>query len=299
MTFHEDERKLLNQLKSGKSIFRCIPDDIGDIVFCATSNQRKRPMSKRSRYLVLAFSILVPGLFIYLFHGTIWVIILSLLVAWMGIETALFFSGTDYFVGTKGFAIIEFKTKRSHIVKQQVVHWDEVEDVIATEMRKTDRNGDGKLDYYIRINGREMIGEKKRKELASFSDDYEDGKLNSVFNHEIRFWKAVEEQWLEYIWPVIQAKYDGGEELGFHQYLFDECDENYIRLQGRDIIVGKMAYRWADIQKTEADDEKITIYHKDYTTHLFGLVQDGITTEIYLKCIGNCQILKHIIEEHF
>lgn len=298
MIFNDDEKQLLQDVKGGKSYFSYIPDDIGEILFCTTTTQSAKPMSKRNRFILLVLSILVPGLLIYLFYDVILVDIVCLFAACVGIEIALFYKGTDYFVGTEGFAIAEFKKSRSNVVSKKVVRWDEVEDVIATEWVKVEKR-DEKLIYFIRVNGRKKDAGQGRCELVRFEDDYQDGKLKSIYNYEVRFWKAVEEQWMEYIWPKVQVKYDGGEEVAFHEYFGGECRENYVRLQGKNLIVGKMAFREGDIQMVEADDEKITIYGSDYDTHLFGLVKKGKTCEIYLRTIGNCQILKHILNEHF
>lgn len=298
MIFNDDEKRLLKDVKSGKSYFSYIPDDIGEILFCTTTTQSAKPMSKETRMVILVLSILVPGLLIYLFYDVILVDIVCLFAACVGIDIALFYKGTDYFVGTEGFAIAEFKKSRSNVVSKKVVRWDEVEDVIATEWVKVEKREE-KLVYFIRVNGHPRGDEQQRPMLAHFKDDYQDGKLRSIYNYEVRFWKAVEEQWMEYIWPKVQVKYDGGEEVAFHEYFGGECRENYVRLQGKNLIVGKMAFREGDMQKVEADDEKITIYGSDYDTHLFGLVKEGTTCEIYLRTIGNCQILKHILNEHF
>ena len=266
MIFNDDEKQLLQDVKGGKSYFSYIPDDIGEILFCTTTTQSAKPMSKRNRFILLVLSILVPGLLIYLFYDVILLDIVCLFAACVG--------------------------------SKKVVRWDEVEDVIATEWVKVEKR-DEKLVYFIRVNGRKKDAGQGRCELARFEDDYQDGKLKSIYIYEVRFWKAVEEQWMEYIWPKVQAKYDGGEEVAFHEYFGGECRENYVRLQGKNLIVGKMAFREGDIQKVGADDEIITIYGSDYDTHLFGLVKEGKTCEIYLRTIGNCQILKHILNEHF
>ena len=103
------EEELLQNLRGGVSVFKFIPDNIGEIVYCDSTNPKEAPDSKETKHKKLFMSVAIPLALIAidwsLFYTSpimssiVTIILLIIMVACIG--NSVGFDGTDYFVGTE------------------------------------------------------------------------------------------------------------------------------------------------------------------------------------------------------
>ena len=102
----------LEKLHIGKSIYKYIPENIGNILYCDTTEPKEYPLTPQqtSKRKILGMLFCIISLSLYwgfLYEHYIWGIIITIVICI--ITLAVYntsFSGVDYFIGDKGFSII-------------------------------------------------------------------------------------------------------------------------------------------------------------------------------------------------
>lgn len=115
----------VERLKDGNHFFGFVPTNIGEIVYCDSSNysatkEEDHKTQRKVQWIFFVISVALSALFYYLYTGaterteSLW--LCAMIVAIVGacaclykLLTPVVFKGIDYFVGTEGFALIHFK----------------------------------------------------------------------------------------------------------------------------------------------------------------------------------------------
>lgn len=108
----------LEKIAANTSIFKHIPAEIGNVLYCDTNQPETVKLSDKEskKRKVIAISICSIILLLYwsfFYEHYIWgaiITVIALLVTIGVCDTT--FSGTDYFVGNKGFATVSFVDSR-------------------------------------------------------------------------------------------------------------------------------------------------------------------------------------------
>ena len=117
----------LGLIKEGKSIFGFVPDNIGELCFCDTTNERAVPYTpeeaKQQRTTALIVGLVaLPLIWYFLLSHYIIASILTLIVlfiCWIIFDTS--FKGKDFFVGDRGFAVFDFDKDRRNFTQKKVI----------------------------------------------------------------------------------------------------------------------------------------------------------------------------------
>lgn len=259
--------KQLNQLKKGKSIFRIIPNNIGEIFYCDSTNKNAEPLSpkqvKNRKIIGVIIGLIALGLSVYyIYTDIVWAVIPIFLISFFVIRAVVdcSFKGTDYFVGDKGFAVINFSGTRNKVVSTNIVLFKEVYALFTDENKKPSYTHSGRKEtpmiiYYFTIY-------KKTKEnndgnirfdvLYSTSGTYVD---NEEFNQknpftpagaepDYTFMKTVEEYWTQYFLLCVKSM----PKIPFPLYYKNNIIP-YILLTDHSIIVQGKEYTKEDIKK--------------------------------------------------
>ncbi len=142
-------------------------------------------------------------------------------------------SGTDYFLGTKGFCTVEFEKNRSNIIEIKTVLFDEIEDVLISKIHGERNYVDWGIFYTYYFMSKY---DNNLKVCASFS-----GNNNST---EMMFLDAVDSQWTEYL---IKKNRDVSK-IVFRYYDESAAYSNFIILEQSTITINGKSYKIGDVK---------------------------------------------------
>lgn len=272
-------------LKKGDSIFKFIPDDIGEIAYCdSTTPKAERDSSIITRIKIL-FSISIPiaiSVLCWLFidHSPIINTIATLAMAFISsfcIHESLHFYGQDYFVGTRGYAIIKINQSRDNITESTTFHFQDFDDMVSGEKEKWGYSGGHrqyiKTIYHYTVYGREDYNQ--RKVQAHIYDTYRQNNIKDYYiNDDIRFFKMIEEQWTNYKLEMVKEAFNKTASVSFNAYHRDGYINDYITIKGEELIIDGNVYNKDDFNEIYFEDSNLTMVNKNNKgTAFLGLIE--------------------------
>ena len=223
---------LLRELNKGTSVFKYIPDDIGDIIYCDSSNAKAAPDSKEETRKKMLLSICIPTLlivldWIFFYTSPIMSSIVSailLFVMYKCVKNTLSFKGSDYFVGTKGFALCDFDGTRDNITAKASYHFDDFSDLVTAETRHYQNRVYQYTEYFFQFWSKEKDGVKNI--LANIQSTYNQEKPKDYYeDRTYRFWKVIEDTWSKYKFYLLKKEFGlTSDTIGFTVY----SDKNFF-----------------------------------------------------------------------
>lgn len=135
------QEQILADIKAGTSFVKVIPDNIGEILYFDTNTPTDVPKSDftymlRKVAVFLLTAAVVAGIW-YALDSVVWRSIWTALVVLIGWVVLIIqeFSGTDYFVGTDGYAEFTFSGNRENVIRTEVHTFDESDLLLHGEIR--------------------------------------------------------------------------------------------------------------------------------------------------------------------
>lgn len=135
------QEQILADIKAGTSFVKMIPDNIGEIVYFDTDTPTDVPQSDftymlRKVAVFLLTAAAIAGLWCVL-DSIVWRCIWTALIAFIGwvVLSIQEFRGTDYFVGTDGYAEFTFSGNRENVIRTEVHTFDESDLLLHGETR--------------------------------------------------------------------------------------------------------------------------------------------------------------------
>ncbi len=144
----------LNRLNTNRATLTNVPNNIGQIVYCDTTEPRQYSYSDAELLsgrikavaivgsLILAIAVLTYCDSLFWFEPR-WLVSIIWSALFFGTGAVLIFypwrklrgkfGGTDYFVGDKGFAFFEFEKSRDNVLKHTAIMFDEMDAFFCTE----------------------------------------------------------------------------------------------------------------------------------------------------------------------
>ena len=291
------EDQLLEALKSNNSVFRFIPDNIGDIAYCDSTNPKDCPDTKEQTRKKVALSVLIPCAiaafcwFVFdespIFDSIVSVVMFIIMVRYL--KKCYTFKGTDYFVGTEGAAVIEFDNTRDNITNKTILKFEDFDDLVTGETRRY-RNGSYEgTEYYFIIYGHKVNNE--RKVISAFNGTYNQEKPGDYYtDQQYRFWKTVEMKWSRYKLELLKVALDNGESIGFNLYTDKNFYNNYLVFQGSQLTIGGTLYDKNTVKKIGFSNGNLIVEHANHSSKFFGLIEKGNKDTIPLHMIGNREL---------
>ena len=195
--------ELKAQISNGSAPFKFIPDNIGEITYCFSTNIREKAYTSAERNKKLlkwgAFCILIPVLCWLIFNNSpIFDTIVSIIGVIVFVKSVLNlskFKGTDYFVGTKGFSKVDFEKTRENIVSKDTHLYDEFSQLTTGETYKKQNYSYVGTDYFFGFFSK-PDKENRVRLLIDVGGTYNQEKpSDDMVDAEYTFWKNVESQW--------------------------------------------------------------------------------------------------------
>lgn len=290
------EEELFISLKSGETVFKFIPEDIGEIVYCDSTNPKAEADSKEKTRDKIILSILIP-LAIIVFCWLVFnspvldtiVTVVMLVIGGACVNGCLHFTGKDYFVGTEGAVIAFFKENRNNIVEKTVMYFRDFDDFLVTETRIYKNRAYQGTDYLFVVYGHEV--DDKRHKIASKSGTYHQEKPKDYYeDREFRFWKKVETSWSTYRLSQLKVALSKGNPIGFNIYLDNHFHNNYIVFHGKEITIGDKVYNSNNVKNIKFNNGNLIIEDVNHSTKFFGLIEKGDKSTVPLNAIGNREL---------
>lgn len=295
MTRKEDE--LLMGLKSGETVFQYVPANIGEIVYCDSSNPKAEPDTKEQTRNKIIMSVTIPAAIVFfcwlvfnespVFDSI--VTIVMAIICCISVYNCLHFNGIDYFVGTEGAVIASFDKTRDNISSMKEMFFRDFSDVVTGETRKyTNRTYQG-TDYHFFIYGHEV--DNKKDLIACITDSYKQEKPGNYYkDQKYRFWKKLETFWSQYRLAQLKDALERGEAIGFNIYTEKGFSNDYIMFKGKEIAVGGKIYNKSNVKSIKFDNGSLIIEDVNHSSKLFGLIESGDKESIPLHTIGNREL---------
>lgn len=293
----KQDDELLDSISSGCSVFSYIPENIGKIVYCDSSNPKAEPDSPNVTIRKTILSIIIPvaiAAFCWLVFNespvfdTI-VSIAMVIACFYMVNKCQTFKGTDYFVGTEGCVKLSFDKNRNNIVSKKEVFFKDIDDIITGETRHYRNFSYQGTEYYFIIYAHECNGE--RKLLDSVEDTYHQEKPNDYYeDQKYRFWKKIENYWTKYKLVHLKDELNQDKPIGFNLYTEKGFCNDYIVFHGLQITIGNVTYDASNIKNLGFKDGALVIEHTNHSSKFFGLIEKGNKSTIPLHMIGNREL---------
>ena len=321
---HESIRKeQFEKIKTGNSVFGLVPSEIGEITFCdSTEWGEKAPTSAEAnkfRVWTLVVAVGIIAFFWLVFpNATILNVIVTIAVSLLGvllIATAGDFSGTDYFIGSDGFAVMKFKNSRSNFVEKHIVRFTDVSDLVDYDIEHYDSKGKYFQSLYS-FSFHSVLDKEKLKNIHALYSFTGLHKKHPSKKIDYRYWLRLEDAWYDYY--VKKLAYVNKEMGGtFVFVMFESANKDdfkicnaapFATIEGRELTVWDRKFTPEIISRIYVDkgpgDQthekkgKLVIEGIDYTPKKLFKKESGTVERIPLSNVGNSRIFIKAIEKY-
>lgn len=321
---HESIRKeQFEKIKTGNSVFGLVPSEIGEITFCdSTEWGEKAPTSAEANRFRLWTIVVAVGIIAFFWivfpNATIFNIIVTIGVSLLSIPLIVFagdFSGTDYFIGNDGFAVMKFKKSRNNFVEKHIVKFADVSDLVDYDIEHYDSKGKYFQSMYSfcfhSVYGKEEL--KNIHSLYSFTGLHKKHPSQKI---DYRFWIRLEDAWYDYYLKklaYIIKEMDGT----FVFVMFESANKDnlsvcnampFATIEGKELTIWNRTFTPENISRIYVDKGpsnethekkgKLVIEGIDYTPKKLFKKESGTIERIPLSNVGNSRVFIKAIEKY-
>ena len=321
---HESIRKeQFEKIKTGNSVFGLVPSEIGEITFCdSTEWGEKAPTSAEANRFRLWTIVVAVGIIAFFWivfpNATVFNIIVTIAVSLLSIPLIVFagdFSGTDYFIGNDGFAVMKFKKSRNNFVEKHIVKFADVSDLVDYDIEHYDSKGKYFQSMYSfcfhSVYGKEEL--KNIHSLYSFTGLHKKHPSQKI---DYRFWIRLEDAWYDYYLKklaYIIKEMDGT----FVFVMFESANKDnlsvcnampFATIEGKELTIWNRTFTPENISRIYVDKGqsnethekkgKLVIEGIDYTPKKLFKKESGTIERIPLSNVGNSRVFIKAIEKY-
>lgn len=293
----------LNQLHHKNCIFKNIPVDIGRIVYCDSDNPHAAGMSRKKAIIqrivtvvvFLAVMVLIWTLLIKAIQLCLILSFAAICVGYAFFDTR--FRGTDYFVGTLGFAKIKFDKNRANIVKCELIRYDDIRAFCTLEKieRFTSKAHLGKYNRTVchySIYGHSPDRQEAPLLFKSKGFYREETRTDNLdppdADEECRFMRVVEDMWTN----IFLERHRNSAEIDFPimspgGVFYNHC----VSIHPWGIESYGKRFEAHCIKQVSLCKDKLTIEHANHSSQMFGLIEKGHIETLPYSRIANGKAL--------
>ena len=286
----------LEKLHIGKSIYKYIPENIGNILYCDTTEPKEYPLTPQqtSKRKILGMLFCIISLSLYwgvLYEHYIWGIIITIVICIITLTVYnTSFSGVDYFIGDKGFSIIEFSGRRDNIANKQIWQFDDLSYLFTGECVKKVNFSYSGTDYYFSFY-KKLNPDGKTYDIAytttrSYSDKSPKDPMNPEgASPEYCFMKELEKIWTLHFFnkhknaPITQFPLI--KDNSIYSDAIAVC-RDYIDIYG-------VKYNQSNTKNIYISNGQLIVEHENHSKKFLGLIEKGNISSIPLSDLGNRQ----------
>lgn len=286
----------LEKIAAHTSIFKHIPEEIGNVLYCDTNQPGTVALSDKEakRKKTIAISICSLVLLLYwgfLYEHYIWGAIISIIAIFVTVYSCdTTFSGTDYFIGEKGFATVSFLDSRENITSAKVYLFHDVEYLFTGETIVKTNYTYSDTQYYFSLFGKvdEATNQYNRIFFAegSYNDKHPKDPMNpDGANEEYCMMKMVEKVWTTYF--VLEHSQD--EKVHFGILNEETLYSDALSISRNEVNVYGTIYNPSNTKSIYTSNGNLVIEHINHSKKFFGFVEKGNISSIPLSSLGNRQ----------
>lgn len=296
------QEQLIADIMAGTSFVKVKPENIGDLIYFDSTNpkaagkdpaeyarRRKKTLIIGAAALVLIWAVTLLFSRDYLF----WPIVLTVidLVAVFSIAVNQSFTGTDYFVGTEGFAEYEFKGSRENVEKSEC-RFDEDTVLILHEAKVYKKDSYDHTKYNFVVLGKpDSIGSAKPlfKRIGSYKYWVKDGNCRQA---GLDFMYHVEKQLTTLVLDNAHRKLDAGEEVLFRTVSREKPGSDdwaygdVIGLSPDAIRFCGEVFEGESLRQIKVKDSNLVFKSRELASGVFGR-RTGDKVRVPLDSVGN------------
>ena len=321
---HESIRKeQFEKVKTGNSVFGFVPSEIGEITFCdSTEWGEKAPTSSEANKFRIWTLVIAGGIIAFFWlvfpNATVLNIIVTIILSLIGIlliATAGDFSGTDYFIGNDGFAVMKFKKARNNFVEKHIVKFADVSDLVDYDIEHYDSKGKYFQSLYS-FSFHSVFGKEELKNIHALYSFTGLHKKHPGKKIDYRFWIRLEDAWYEYY--VKKLSYINKEMGGTFVFLmFESANKDnlkvcnaapFVTIEGSELtiwdrtftpeVINRIYVDRGPSNQTHEKKGKLVIEGIDYTPKKLFKQESGTIERIPLSNVGNSRIFIKAIEKY-
>lgn len=286
----KQSQAFLNSIEEGESIFQHVPTDLGQLVFCGTTNEKAAPndAAKTKKQMIQTIAFIVIGIAATwaIFHNSpVFSSILTLIILFIGYKISKKvrnFKGEDFFIGKDGFEIVAFEDNRGNIVSSAKVLFSEVSDMITEQVHVKQNGVYQHTEYFITF-----VSDKKEQIVYSYAGSYDKKDpdlLRVFFDNVIGMWES-------YLAPRL-----GVIPMSFNAFKLSDKGEietvwfPYIEVFEDHMTIHKKDYFYEEIKSMRFDGGCLVIEHKNHTVKtklLFFKKESGDIERIPIGAVSN------------
>ena len=302
----------LGLIKEGKSIFGFIPENIGELCFCDTTNEQVVPYTpeeakKHRKTALIIGGVSLPLIWCFLASHYIIASILTLVVlfiCWGTFDTS--FKGKDFFVGDKGFAVFDFEKDRKKFTQKKVVLFEDMSHIIVGEVRKyesTKYSGSKYMNTSFFLgayskpeeNGEYVVFKSLHAETGIYEDEYprDDYYPNKPIGY-YTFTKFIEKMWTCYFVKM----HENDTMVAFPVSHKDRVAYNIV-LSPDIILIGDKQYTPQNTKSRTIKEGKFIIEDVNHEKKFLGLKEKGDFNVIPLSEIGNSEAFLYFYNKYY
>ena len=296
----------LEKLHSGNSIYKYVPDTIGNILYCDTTEPKESPLTlqqaKRKKISGMLFCLISLSLywgFLYE-HYIVGIIVTVIVFIITFVLCDTDFSGTDYFVGKQGFSIISFSQTRDNIVDERVYLFKDLAYLFTGEIvNKTNfsySNTSYYFTFYEHLNPDNEVYNVAYTTNGLYSDKSpKDPMCPKDAGPDYCFMKRVEKEWTLYFFN----EHKSDKSVSFPLIEDNKIYNDAIIVSSESIDVLGVKYNHNNTKRIYFSNGQLIIEHKNHSRKLLGLVEKGDISSISLSDLGNRQAFLMLFENFY
>ncbi len=201
------------------------------------------------------------------------------------------FKGSDYFVGSEGFAILRFRGSRDNFVEQKVVLY---KDLCYFLVKETVNKYNGKYvstSYAFTIFGKTTSDSNPTSIVHEHDGIYKDEQpLDHMSpygaNDEYSAMRWVEREWTKYF--LVRHAYD--EVISFPVFkkrCANGLVERDVKVCGESIVIDGITYNCSNTKNYYFSNGELILLHESYSTKYMGFSHEGNRSVVKMGKLAN------------
>lgn len=289
----------VEQLGTAESFFKVIPQNIGEIQYCSSTNPKAEKDSTKIRakqyLLAIGIPILITTIVALLSKSPVFIAIvavISLIVLLKCVNKISSFSGMDFFVGSEGVVRITFEDDRNNAKIIEEILFKDAADYISKEVhRYQNRNYIG--TEIVKSFFGEVNEKGERSNLGGWTGTIPKEGL------EYKFMERAESAWSVYYMSKVKEQFAKEKRISFNVYTDNGFINDYLIFENETLRVADRVYDKSTLKDVRLGNGVLIIEHVNHSTKLFGLIKKGNQEEIPIHMIANSKVFMMFFQEFY
>lgn len=287
----------VEQLETAENFFKVIPQNIGEIQYCSSTNPKAEKDSAKTRaiqyLLAIGIPVLITALVAVISQSTVFiaiVAIVSIFVLIKCVNKISSFRGMDFFVGNEGVARLTFEDDRNNAKIIEVILFKDVADYTSKEVHRYQNRSYVSTEIEKTFWGK--VNENgQRPGLGGWT-----GAI-SKYGIEYKFMQQAESAWSVYYLSKVKEQFANEHKISFNVYTDKGFINDYFIFEKETLQVSDRIYDKSTLKDVRIGNGMLIIEHVNHSTKLFGLIKKGNQEEIPIHMIANSKVFMMFFQD--